>query len=146
MNRKNLSALALAVLLALAALASGCGGGSKDEQTAAKPTPQEQLSDDADAKSNARNLASQTEACYVEETSYSRCAVADGGRVAGEDTGLPTGDAAGQVTSTTEDQGYEITAKSKSGNTFVLSKSGGAAMERSCTTQGEGGCPEGGAW
>ena len=144
MNRMIASALALVVLIALAA---GCGGGSDDKKKAAAgPAPQEQARQDADAKSNARNLASQMEACYVDQASYEPCALQSDGTVAGTDTGLEQGSGAGQVTATGSADGYEITATSESGNSFAIAKAGGGQIERTCTEKGEGGCPAAGTW
>jgi type IV pilus assembly protein PilA len=85
---------------------------------------QQKKGDDANAKSNARNLASQVESCYTN-----------------------TGPGAGQVTMTsTTDTDYLITAYSKSGTNFTITKAGGGASVRACTVPNKGGCKAGGVW
>ena len=143
MELKKLSATAL---VALVALAAGCGGGSDDKKAAAGPSPQEQAGQDADAKSNARNLTSYVESCYADQGSYEPCALESDGTVGGQDTGLEQGSGPGQVAATGSADGYEVTAKSESGNSFALSKDASGQMERTCTTKGEGGCPGSGTW
>ena len=41
--------------------------------------------------------------------------------------------------------GYTITAQSKSGNRFVITKTAGTTS-RTCTTVGDGACPSNGSW
>ena len=76
---------------------------------------------DADAKSNARNIYAQVESCAVANRGeYSNCTTA---AQLGESTIL-MGNAEGQVEVTgATDDGYTITAYSKTGKTFVMSKS-----------------------
>jgi type IV pilus assembly protein PilA len=79
---------------------------------------------DADAKSNARNLVSQVESCYTESQDYAAC------NTIGElgATGLPVTDAApadksGNVAVvSTGTNGYTIHAASKSGEEFFIVK------------------------
>src|SRR6476469_5532002 len=86
---------------------------------------QQKKGDDANAKSNARNLASQVESCYTNTEKYSQC-VPSGTSVGGEATGLDIGTGPGQVTMTsTTDTDYVITAYSKSGTNFIITKTGG---------------------
>jgi type IV pilus assembly protein PilA len=98
---------------------------------------------DADAKSNARNMVSHVESFFTGEQTYV-------GALASSDvttSGLPLGTADGQVTITGEGtDDYVVTAYSKSGNDFVITKSNGAAPTRSCTTGGTAGCATGGKW
>jgi type IV pilus assembly protein PilA len=107
---------------------------------------QQNKGDDANAKSNARNLASQVESCYTNTESYKACVPDAAGKVGGEDTGLDIGAGAGQVTMTsTTDTDYLITAKSKtvkSGSNvlFKITKTAGGASVRSCTAPNSGGC------
>ena len=102
---------------------------------------------DAEAKSNARNLASQMESCYSNTQDYQQCAPnpADGSIGASTDpTGLPIGTGPGQVTAGTLSQnGYVITAYSKAGatDTFTITKDGTTGVStRTCGTHGQGGC------
>jgi type IV pilus assembly protein PilA len=103
---------------------------------------QQQKAQDADAKSTARNLASQVESCYANEQDYTKCAPS-GNAVDGTDTGLDlstTTYAASNATS------YTIATTGKSGNVFTITKTNGGAAARTCTTAGKGGCPTGGSW
>jgi type IV pilus assembly protein PilA len=92
---------------------------------------------DASAKSDARNLVSQVESCYLETHSYVAC---ETGGTALDVGGIHGAVAAGNAT------GYQITAVSDSGNTFTITKSA-AAFDRTCTATGsaDGGCI-GGHW
>jgi type IV pilus assembly protein PilA len=105
---------------------------------------QQKKGQDADAKSNARNLASQMESCYANEQSYATCTLATDGKVGGDPTGLEQGTTGGQVSSTGDATGYVITAKSKSGNSFIITKTSNGAAKRTCSTKGTGGCPTNG--
>jgi type IV pilus assembly protein PilA len=104
---------------------------------------QRQKGQDASAKSNARNLVSHLESFYSGEQTYT-------GGLASDDvveSGLPLGTADGEVTVTSAaDDDYVITAQSESGNVFTITKVGGAAPSRTCTTTGDGGCPSNGSW
>jgi type IV pilus assembly protein PilA len=99
---------------------------------------------DADAKSNARNLVSEVESCYTDTQNYQSCTT---GATTSLDstTGLPL-DAAcpppdGKVCmSSGATDGYTITASSKSGNKFIITKTGGGAPTRTCTAVKSGGC------
>ena len=107
---------------------------------------QQEKGQDADAKSNARNLVSQVESCFASEEDYTKC-------TSPANTGLNLGTGAGQVAVTAATaSSYTITAVSKAssggGNhTFVITKSGlGGASTRTCTPTGVGGCPSSGNW
>jgi type IV pilus assembly protein PilA len=88
---------------------------------------------DASAKSNARNMVSQVESCYADAQDYGSCNTsAQLGT-----TGLDYGTGAGQVSVTSSaPDAYVVTATSKSKNTFSISKVGGGAATRSCSTTG----------
>ena len=80
---------------------------------------QQKKGQDAQAKSNARNMVSQVETCYAEQEDYTKCNTA---AQLGA-TGLPWGTGKGEVsvtaaTTTT----YTITALSKSNNSFTATK------------------------
>ena len=109
---------------------------------------QRQSAGDADAKSNARNLASQIEVCATDRLDYSACASeADLG-----ETGIPIGAGPGQaqVASATQTT-YRIVATSKTASgdtnhTFTIVRSP-AGSERSCApANDDGGCPASGRW
>lgn len=102
---------------------------------------------DAEAKSHARNLAGEMEACWRSANGYNAC---DGTALAG--TGLPIGSTPGtvRVVSTTND-GYELESLSegKTGGTnhvFRLRHNVGGVYDRRCTPLGEGGCRVNGGW
>jgi type IV pilus assembly protein PilA len=98
---------------------------------------------DADAKSNARNLVSQMESCYAQDQEYDACDTSDDV----QDSGLPLGGTQGQVEiiSNAGDD-FEIVGHSQSGNNFTIEKVGGGAPSRTCSTAGDGACPSNGSW
>jgi type IV pilus assembly protein PilA len=103
---------------------------------------------DADAKSNARNLVSHMESCFTQQQTYAGCEALVDGDV--QTSGLPLGTGAGQVdvvdASQTADA-YTIEAESKSGNVFTITKSAGKFVKPyTCTTGGKGGCSSSGTW
>ncbi len=105
---------------------------------------QQEKGEDADAKSDARNLVSQVESCFATEQTYVSC------DTAGElgNTGLDYGTANGQVAvdSGATASSYAVTAKSKNGHSFIITKASTGASSRSCTPTGQGGCPKSGVW
>jgi type IV pilus assembly protein PilA len=98
---------------------------------------------DADAKSNARNMVSHVESFFTSAETYV-------GALASSDvttSGLSLGTADGQVNITGEGtDDYVITAYSKSGNDFIITKANGNSVTRTCTTAGTHGCKTGGSW
>ena len=99
---------------------------------------QQKKGQDANAKSDARNMVTQVESCAADAGGdYSGCKTP-------ANTGLdPDKVKVDTVTATT----YKIDATSKSGNVFTISKDGTTGVTtRSCTTKGEGACPSGGTW
>ena len=104
---------------------------------------QQKKGQDASAKSDARNLVSHVESCFADTQAYTSCNDADLGT-----TGLDLGTGQGQVhmDSTTPAGGYTITAYSKSGNTFSVTRSAAGVISRSCTTGGNGGCKSTNTW
>jgi type IV pilus assembly protein PilA len=111
---------------------------------------QQQKGDDANAKSNARNLASQLESCYTNTEDYRTCLplAADGKLATGDDTGLKGGTNGGEVTATSGNAtSYTIVATSKStsgaaNNTFTITKANGGPANRTCSAPGKGGCKD----
>ena len=109
---------------------------------------QQEKGQDADAKSNARNLVSQVESCFATEQDYTLC---DTQAELGN-TGLPYGTSPGQVTvvaNSAGPAGYQVKAFSKasdpSAHTFTITKDA-TGTSRSCSPGGHGGCPTGGTW
>ena len=104
---------------------------------------QRQKGQDASAKSNARNIVSHVESCFASEQTYANC-----GNTANDITSsdIPVGTGAGQVNITPDGtNGYTVAAKSESGNTFTIKKSG-ANVDRTCVTVNKGACPSTGKW
>ena len=92
---------------------------------------------DSSAKSNARNLVSQVESCYATTESYTAC---DGADPALDYGGLSTAGAE-PVTVVGATDGYTISATSKSGNHFTITKTA-TGTARTCDSAGtsKGGC------
>jgi type IV pilus assembly protein PilA len=104
---------------------------------------QRQKGQDADAKSNARNLVSHVESFYSQEQTYVGAQASND--VTG--SGLAIGSGQGQVEVTAAGaNSYTIVGHSKSGNDFTITKTAGGAPTRTCTTGGTGGCPSNGSW
>lgn len=102
---------------------------------------QQQKAQDTDAKSNARSLVTQVESCFATEQSYNECTVA---KMA--NTGLAIGGAKGQVDITASDvDTYTVSAVSKSGGTFEISRALTGALVRGCSG-GTKGCKSDGTW
>jgi type IV pilus assembly protein PilA len=95
---------------------------------------------DASAKSDARNMVSQVESCFADTQDYGQC-------LTPSDTGLALGSSAGQVeVSSSATNSYVVTAHSKSGNTFRITKTAGGAPTRDCDVDGKGACKSDGTW
>ena len=101
-------------------------------------------SEDADAKSNARNLVSLIESCNTSKDDYSLCSDVAG---LGGNIGIPYGAGPGQaeVAASTRDS-FTVTAMSKSktggaNNTFSIMRDSSGVVSRSCS--GGGGCHSG---
>ena len=106
---------------------------------------QREKGQDADAKSNARNLVTATESCYADTQDYQVCESADTHQDI-TTSGLSLGAADGSVSSTSgAANGYVIVGHSRSGNDFTITKVGGNAPTRACTAANSGGC-SGGSW
>jgi type IV pilus assembly protein PilA len=108
---------------------------------------QQKKGQDAEAKSNARNMVSQVESCAADaqNNSYAGCNTA----AALGSTGLDYGTGPGQVSVTAASAtGYTVTATSKSTNTFSITKDASTGVStRACTpTTGDGGCKSPGVW
>src|SRR5215210_7808359 len=79
---------------------------------------------DADAKSNARNMVSQLESCHAQSQDYTNCDTDDD--VTG--SGIPIGGATGQVELTgLGTAGYTAIGHSKSSNNFTIAKASNGA-------------------
>jgi len=97
---------------------------------------QQSKGQDAAAKSDARNLVSHVESCFADTQDYTGCdTIAEL-----PNTGLDLGTANGQVMvdSGAGTQTFSVTAHSKSGNTFTITR-GANGYTRTCTGT-TGGC------
>jgi type IV pilus assembly protein PilA len=103
---------------------------------------QREKGQDANAKSDARNLVSQVESCYADSQDYTACDTA--GELGA--TGLSIGNTAGkvEVTGPATASTYTATAHSKSGGTFNIVKAADGTSSRTCAG-GTKGC-NGGSW
>jgi type IV pilus assembly protein PilA len=103
---------------------------------------QRQKGQDADAKANARNLLTQVESCRVETSDYQQCTPPIMAT-----TGLLIGSSPGEVEmSSSTSTSYVITAFSKSGTDFLITRStGDGDVARTCTSPGNAGCRDDGA-
>ncbi|HVP02775.1 MAG TPA: prepilin-type N-terminal cleavage/methylation domain-containing protein [Solirubrobacteraceae bacterium] len=98
---------------------------------------QQQRAQDAEAKSNARNLVSQVESCYSDNEDYTQCNSAS---LLGF-TGVPYGAGQGQASvSASATATFTVTAISTSGHTFTISRTAAGGYARDCTPHGAGGC------
>lgn len=86
-------------------------------------------SQDALAKSNARNAMSQVEACYTPRNSYTECLTAES---LGSGSGVELGTDANQVELTAPGKGFSIKAFSASSNTFTIAKDDLGKISRTC--------------
>jgi type IV pilus assembly protein PilA len=103
---------------------------------------QQKKGNDAEAKSLARNTVSQVEACASDTAGvYTNCTTAAQlGNTGLDVVAAPPGPGQVSVTATGGGAGYDVTAASKSGNTFTISKAGATGIStRSCTGT-DGGC------
>jgi type IV pilus assembly protein PilA len=103
---------------------------------------------DSKAKTNARNMVSQIEACWHVDDGYTGCPA----ELTTASTGLAIGSGPEQVriVTATED-GYEIAAISQSdvggtNHVFRIVHNIGGVFSRQCTVSGEGGCRSDGTW
>lgn len=109
---------------------------------------QQKKGQDAEAKSNARNLVSHVESCFAETQDYSQCQSSAALSPSGLSIG--SGDGQVQVTSAAQDS-YTVTAYSKAesggtGHTFTYTKNTNGTITKDCAVKGEGGCPSDGKW
>lgn len=149
---------ALALVAPVVAL-GGCGGGDGGDSTtvikdgttvivkgkeAVKNLKAANVrSQDSDAKSDARNMVSNVEACFTDTQDYSGCQTAE----QLGNTGLRIGSGPGQVeVAEAAGETYTITAHSKTGNIFTIEKSTDGTLARTCTTAGKSGCQADGTW
>ena len=102
---------------------------------------QQKKGQDASAKSDARNLVSQVEACFADTQDYAQCNTAS----ALGTTGLSYGSTAGsvQVAAATTST-FTVTAHSQSDALYLISRLATGGYNRTCSPVG-GGCKSSGA-
>jgi type IV pilus assembly protein PilA len=100
---------------------------------------QRQKGQDAEAKSNVRNLVSHMESCFTTAETYVGC---DATQADIASSGLPLSTMVISAQSTTA---YTIVGTSKSGHTFTYAKTA-AGVNKTCTPAGGGGGCNGGTW
>jgi type IV pilus assembly protein PilA len=103
---------------------------------------QRQKGQDAEAKSNVRNLVSHMESCFTTAETYVGC---DAAQTDIASSGLPVGAGGSLAISAQTTTGYTLVGTSKSGHTFTYAKTA-AGTTKSCTPAGGGGGCNAGAW
>ena len=104
---------------------------------------QRQKAQDANAKSDARNMVSNLESCFTQEQTYVGCDTSQDVTT----SGLNIGGGAGQVQlSGLAVDGYTVTGHSRANHDFVITKAGGNSPTRTCSPKGAGGCKSDGTW
>ena len=100
---------------------------------------------DADAKSNARNLVSHLESFYATEQTYDAAKAKASNDI--KKSGLSIGGGSGQVDITAGAAStYTVVATSASGGTFTIAKAADGTIARTCSKKGEGACQSDGKW
>ena len=97
---------------------------------------------DADAKSQARNLVSHVEGFYATEQTYANAAASNDVTK----SGIPTGAGKGKSVVTTTADTYSIVAHSESDGKFTIAKDASGVVSRDCDKKGDGACPSSGKW
>ncbi len=105
---------------------------------------QQHKGQDAEAKSNARQLLTHVEGCAVETSAYDEC---DSSSELGS-MSVAWGAGTGQVeVSASSATGYTIIARSRSGTDFRITRTGVASPPlRTCSRASFGGCHASGDW
>ena len=100
---------------------------------------------DADAKSNARNMVSHLESFYATEQTYDAAKAKASNDI--KKSGLAIGGGSGQVDITAGTVStYTVVATSASGGTFTIAKAADGTISRTCSKKGEGACQSDGKW
>jgi type IV pilus assembly protein PilA len=94
---------------------------------------------DADAKSNARNVVSAVKSCYADTQDYADCDSGADLEAAGSQAGIGV-DGDPVAITIPAGQNFAVTATSDSGNVFTITEHTDGTSNRTCTTAGEGGC------
>jgi type IV pilus assembly protein PilA len=108
-------------------------------------TRQNVKAQDAEAKSNARNIIAVVEACNGREDDYRLCESDDNPGI--RDAGIALGGGPAQVVVTSSNRrSFVVSSRSRSGNVFRLTRSDAGGTERTCTALAgvePGGCING---
>jgi type IV pilus assembly protein PilA len=109
---------------------------------------QRDKSQDANAKSDARNLVSQLESCFTDNETYTgnTASGSSASSCLGTDTGLAIGPGAGKVDVTSAtDTGFVVVATSRTGTRFSITKTtNSGVISRTCS--GTSGSCINGSW
>jgi type IV pilus assembly protein PilA len=103
---------------------------------------------DTEAKSAARTAQTALETYYTDEQTYVGATDGAAGKLVAIEPALNEGVATAglKVTGQAVD-GYVVTVtQSKTGSAFIITKSAGGAVARTCTVSGTKGCPSSGKW
>ena len=105
---------------------------------------QQKKGQDASAKSDARNLVSQVEACFADTQTYVSCQTATQLGTTGLDIGAGAGQV--QVTAAGVDS-FTVTAYSQNAShTFSINRLSGGGYTRTCGSPSDGGCKSTSTW
>ena len=105
---------------------------------------QRQNGQDASAKHNARSLVTMIEACSTDnDDDYTKCSGASS--LSGANVTFGSGPGQAEVAAPTA-RTYTITAHSKSGTDFVISRPASGPSDHTCNQPGQGGCHSDSTW
>ncbi len=95
---------------------------------------QQKKGQDAEAKSNARNVVSAIESCFAETQNYDSCDTDTEMTAVGATPGVKVGTTGATVTVTVGTSGgYTVASTSKSGGTFNIVKAADGSTSRTCS-------------
>jgi type IV pilus assembly protein PilA len=94
---------------------------------------QQKKAQDSSAKSNARNAVSQVESCFADSQDYAQCLTTSTTSVL-LNTGIPTSGTEAVTVTANTGGGYIVTAPSKSGKSFTITKDNNGVSVRGCGT------------
>ena len=118
--------------MALGGGLAGCGGDDG-------PSDEKQQADDAEAKATARNAQVALETYFTGKQTYEGATAEALAQIE------PTLSGA-DLTVITGSQNYEVTAESRDGHDFTVTRDPGGIVTRRCEPEGEGGCSDTGEW
>ncbi len=95
---------------------------------------------DADAKSNARNVVSAVKSCYADTQAYASCDTGGELDANGAQAGVGVDGAPVDITTGAAGENFSVVATSKSGTTFTITEQTDGTSTRTCSSAGDGGC------